>query len=99
MNVEQIFVIVFGLILVGYVVLYINGRKYLETFQNGKMEETFQNPNSMTGQTASDIYPSVPPISIPDISPSSKPGRVVMETTSLDPVAKEAIKSFNCIIY
>ena len=86
MNGEQIFVILFGLILVGYIVLYINGRKYLETFQN---------PNSMTGQTASDIYPAVPPISVPDIPASSKPGRVVMETTSLDPVAKGAIKELD----
>lgn len=83
MNGEQIFVIFFILVLIGYVVLYINGRKYLETFQN---------PSSMTGPTAGDIYPVVPPIAIPDIPASSKPGRVVMETTSLDPVAKGAIK-------
>ena len=82
MNVEQLFVILFGLILIGYVVLYINGRKYLETFQN---------PDSMTGKTAADIYPSTPPIQAPQVDVSSKPGRVVMETTSLDPVAKGAI--------
>jgi hypothetical protein len=82
MNVEQLFVILFGLILIGYVVLYINGRKYLETFQN---------PDSMTGKTSSDIYPSTPPIAMPQIDASSRPGRVVMETTSLDPVAKGAI--------
>jgi hypothetical protein len=86
MNGEQIFVILFGLILAGYIVLYINGRKYLETFAN---------PDSMTGQTASDIYPVVPPISIPDARVSSRPGRVVMETTSLDPVAKDAIKDLD----
>jgi hypothetical protein len=82
MNVEQLFVILFGLILIGYVVLYINGRKYLETFQN---------PDSMTGKTSSDIYPSTPPIAMPQVDASSRPGRVVMETTSLDPVAKGAI--------
>ena len=80
------FVILFALILVGYVVLYINGRKYLETFQN---------PSSMTGKTAGDIYPVTPPIAVPDIPASSRPGRVVMETTSLDPVAKDAIKSLD----
>ena len=80
------FVILFGLILVGYVVLYINGRKYLETFQN---------PDSMTGKKAGDIYPVVPPIVVPDTPASSRPGRVVMETTSLDPVAKGAIKDLD----
>jgi hypothetical protein len=85
MNVEQIFVILFGLILLGYIVLYINGRKYLETFQN---------PDSMTGKTAGDIYPSVPPIPPPLVN-TSKPGKVVMETTSLDPVAKGAIKDLD----
>ena len=73
MNREQIFVIIFALILVGYLVLYINGRKYLETFQN---------PDSMTGQTAGDIYPTATPVMRPTPNPSSKPGRVVMETTS-----------------
>lgn len=86
MNGEQIFVIFFVLILLGYVVLYINGRKYLETFQN---------PDSMTGKTAGDIYPVAPPIAIQDTPASSKPGRVVMETTSLDPVAKGAIKDLD----
>lgn len=86
MNGEQIFVILFGLILVGYIVLYINGRKYLETFQN---------PDSMTGKTAGDIYPAAPPVMPPSVPASSKPGRVVMETTSLDPVAEGAIKSLD----
>jgi hypothetical protein len=83
MNGEQIFVIFFILVLIGYGVLYVNGRKYLETFQN---------PASMTGPTAGDIYPVVPPIVVPDTPASSRPGRVVMETTSLDPVARDAIK-------
>ena len=86
MNGEQIFVILLGLILIGYVVLYITGRKYLETFQN---------PNSMTGPTAGEIYPVVPPIQPPRESSMeglSQPGRVVMETTALDPVAKGQIQ-------
>jgi hypothetical protein len=86
MNGEQIFVILFALILVGYVVLYLNGRKYLETFQN---------PNSMTGPTAGDIYPVVPPINKTVEDYTARPGRVVMETTSLDPVAKGAIQDLD----
>ena len=86
MNGEQIFVILFGLILVGYIVLYINGRKYLENFQN---------PDSMTGPTASQIYPVQPPVAVQAGPPSARPGRVIMETTSLDPVAKGAIKDLD----
>lgn len=86
MNGEQIFVILFGLILVGYIVLYINGRKYLEKFQN---------PDSMTGPTVGQIYPVQPPVSVPVEPPSARPGRVIMETTSLDPVAEGAIKDLD----
>lgn len=86
MNKEQIFVIIFALVLVGYLVLYVNGRKYLETFQN---------PDSMTGKTAGDIYPTAPPVMPPTPSATSKPGRVIMESTSLDPVAKGAIKDLD----
>jgi len=83
MNGEQIFVILFGLIIIGYLVLYISGRKYLETFQN---------PQAMTGPTAGQIYPAQPPTGVASVATtSSKPGRVIMETTSLDPVAKDAI--------
>lgn len=85
MNGEQLFVILFGLILIGYAVLYVSGRKYLETFQN---------PESMTGPTAGEIYPVQPPTS-PSIDTSRRPGRVVMETTSLDPVAKGAINDLS----
>jgi hypothetical protein len=82
MNGEQIFVILFALIIIGYVFLYVSGRKYLETFQN---------PGAMTGPTAAQLYPAQPPIDIPVETSSSRPGRVIMETTSLDPVAKGAI--------
>jgi hypothetical protein len=86
MNGEQIFVILFALIIIGYIVLYISGRKYLETFQN---------PEAMTGPTAGQLYPELPPTA-PLVEPSSaKPGRVIMETTSLDPVAKGAIHDLN----
>ena len=82
MNGEQIFVILFALIIIGYIVLYISGRKYLETFQN---------PGAMTGPTAGEIYPVQPPTAIPVETSSSRPGRVIMETTSLDPVARGTI--------
>jgi len=88
MNGEQIFVIFFALVVIGYIVLYVSGRKYLETFQN---------PNSMTGPTAGQIYPVQPPTTVPSdaITVSSKPGRVVMESTSLDPVATDAINDLD----
>ena len=88
MNGEQIFVILFALVVIGYIVLYVSGRKYLETFQN---------PNSMTGPTAGQIYPVQPPTTVPSdaITVSSKPGRVVMESTSLDPVANDAINDLD----
>jgi hypothetical protein len=87
MNGEQIFLILFVLIILGYIALYISGRKYLETFQN---------PQSMTGPTAAELYPAVPPTMVPaSMETGSRPGRVVMETTSLDPVATEAIRSLD----
>lgn len=86
MNGEQIFVILFALILIGYVVLYITGRKYLETFQN---------PNSMTGPTAGDIYPVTPPTMVSTPIDTSQPGRVIMEQTSIDPVARGNIESLD----
>jgi len=51
----------------------------------------------MTGPTASQIYPVQPPAKAPSdaVSVSSKPGRVVMESTSLDPVANDAINDLD----
>ena len=86
MNGEQIFVILFALILIGYVILYITGRRYLETFQN---------PNSMTGPTAGQIYPATPPVISTPSDPVLQPGRVIMEQTSMDPVAKGQIQDLN----
>ena len=72
----------FGIILVGYIVLYVKGRKYLENFQTN------------TGSTAAEIYPTPLPTMPPSV-PDARAGRVVMEYTNLDPVAKESIQSLD----
>jgi hypothetical protein len=83
MNGETLFMILFGLILLGYIVLYVKGRKYLEDFQSG------------TGLTAGQIYPTPPPTMSQMTAPDTRAGRVVMEYTTLDPVAKDTIKSLD----
>lgn len=84
MDGETLFILLFALILVGYAVLYVKGRTYLETFQNAG-----------TGSTVSEIYPTPPPTVDMEPEPSGRPGQVLMETTSLDPVARESIQSVN----
>lgn len=80
--------ILFGLILFGYIILYVKGRKYLEPFQNAG-----------TGPTVNQIYPVPPPL-MPETAPiDSRPGRVVMEQTSLDPVAQGQIKKLDDFEY
>jgi hypothetical protein len=83
MNGDMLFMILFGVILIGYIFLYVKGRKYLEGFQG------------TTGPTVADIYPSVAPIQpqIPEID--SKPGRVLMEYTSMDPATREATQGLD----
>ena len=88
MNGDVIFMILFGLILFGYIILYVKGRKYLEPFQNAG-----------TGPTVNQIYPVPPPL-MPETAPiDSRPGRVVMEQTSLDPVAQGQIKKLDDFEY
>ena len=88
MNGDVIFMILFGLILFGYILLYVKGRKYLEPFQNAG-----------TGPTVNQIYPVPPPL-MPETAPiDSRPGRVVMEQTSLDPVAQGQIKKLDDFEY
>lgn len=80
--------ILFGLILFGYILLYVKGRKYLEPFQNAG-----------TGPTVNQIYPVPPPL-MPETAPiDTRPGRVVMEQTSLDPVAQGHIKKLDDFEY
>jgi hypothetical protein len=83
MNGETLFMMLFGLILLGYIVLYVKGRKYLEEFQSG------------TGPTAGDIYPAPPPTMPQMTPPDDRAGRVIMEYTTLDPVAKDNIQSLD----
>lgn len=84
MDGETLFIILFALILIGYAVLYVKGRKYLESFQNAG-----------TGPTVSEIYPSPPPTMNMVPEPRARPGRVIMEQTTLDPVSRETIKSMD----
>jgi hypothetical protein len=88
MNGDVIFMILFGLILFGYILLYVKGRKYLEPFQNAG-----------TGPTVNQIYPVPPPL-MPETAPiDTRPGRVVMEQTHLDPVAQGHIKKLDDFEY
>jgi len=89
MNGEVLFITLFGMIIFGYIVLYIKGRKYLETFQSGSIEND-------TGPTVGELYPTPPPVNRIDMSDQATPQRrprLIMETTSLDPVSRDAIKS------
>jgi len=88
MNGDVIFMILFGLILFGYILLYVKGRKYLEPFQNAG-----------TGPTVNQIYPVPPPLMAETAPIDSRPGRVVMEQTSLDPVAQGHIKKLDDFEY
>jgi len=92
MNGETVFMILFGLILFGYIFLYVKGRKYLETFQDA-------GAGAGTGPTVGQIYPAPPPLMQPTAPIDSRPGRVVMEQTNLDPVAKDSIKSLDDFEY
>lgn len=68
--------------------MYVKGRKYLEPFQNAG-----------TGPTVNQIYPVPPPL-MPETAPiDTRPGRVVMEQTSLDPVAQGHIKKLDDFEY
>jgi hypothetical protein len=88
MNGDVIFMILFGLILFGYILLYVKGRKYLEPFQDAG-----------TGPTVNQIYPVPPPL-MPETAPiDTRPGRVVMEQTHLDPVAQGHIKKLDDFEY
>lgn len=85
MDGQTIFMILFALILIAYAILYLGGKQYLrEYFQSGG-EAGAGSP------TAAERWPAPVPIA-PPLQEAAKPGRVVMEYTSLDPVAKGAIQ-------
>ena len=68
--------------------MYVKGRKYLEPFQDAG-----------TGPTVNQIYPVPPPL-MPETAPiDTRPGRVVMEQTHLDPVAQGHIKKLDDFEY
>ena len=68
--------------------MYVKGRKYLEPFQDAG-----------TGPTVNQIYPAPPPL-MPETAPiDTRPGRVVMEQTHLDPVAQGHIKKLDDFEY
>ena len=90
MDGETLFMILFGLILVGYIVLYINGRKYLEGFQANANAVGVSN----TGPTAGDLYPTPPPL-LPTMEMDERPGRVLMEQVNVDPAEKQRVQSLD----
>ena len=96
MDGQAFFMIVFMLILIGYAAMYLGGRRYLrEYFQDGS--------SGMGGgaagagsPTADQRWPAPLPVApVPTPAESTAPGRVLMEYTSLDPVAKGAIQSLD----
>jgi hypothetical protein len=88
MNGEELFMLLFGLIILGYAVLYIGGRNYLrDGFQSGGAA-------GAGGPSVGQLYPTPMPVPPPSRD-SSGSGRVLMEYTTMDPVAKERIQSLN----
>jgi len=86
MDGQKLFMVLFGTILVGYVVLYLGGRNYLS--------EPFQNAGA-GGSSVGQLYPTPLPVAPPLADTSAKPGRVLMEYTTQDPVAREAVRSLD----
>jgi len=84
MDGQSVFMLLFGLILIGYVVLYLGGRHYLR--------ESFQSGAGANSPTAGQLYPTPMPVAA---APPAGSGRVLMEYTTLDPVAKGAIQKLD----
>lgn len=84
---ETLFMLLFGMILVGYIILYLKGRKYLEAFQGMGAGQT--------GPSARELYPTPPPLLTPTGPIDARPGRVIMEQVNLDTVAKDRIQSLD----
>jgi len=84
MDGQCVFMLLFGLILIGYVVLYLGGRHYLR--------ESFQSGAGANSPTAGELYPTPMPVAA---APPAGSGRVLMEYTTLDPVAKGAIQKLD----
>jgi hypothetical protein len=102
MDGQSIFMALFGLILVGYAVMYFGGRQYLrEYFQSGSGQG--QGGAAGAGSpTAAERWPAPLPTAPPLQQPTgataggpTKPGQVLMEYTTPDSVAKGAIQSLD----
>jgi hypothetical protein len=90
MNGEQLFMLLFGLIILGYVVLYIGGRNYLrDGFQSGSGGGAGAGSPSV-GQ----LFPTPMPVP-PQAANSDGSGRVLMEYTTMDPVAKGQLQNLD----
>ena len=88
MDGQAFFMILFGLILVGYAFLYLGGRHYLkENFQDGTEA-------GAGSQVAEQRWPTAMPVMTEPV-PTQDPGRVLMEYTTRDPVAKGAVQSLD----
>lgn len=83
---QSLFMMLFGIIMIGYVFLYLGGRNYLR--------EGFQNAGA-GGSSVGQIYPTPMPVMPSASSPEPGTGRVLMEYTTLDPVAKGAIQKLD----
>ena len=87
MDGQSLFMLLFGLILIGYVILYLGGRNYLrENFQAGAESPT-------VGQ----LYPAPPVMATAVVAPQvgEGTGRVIMEYTTKDPVESRPIRSLD----
>ena len=88
MNGEQLFMLLFGLIILGYVVLYIGGRNYLrDGFQSG-------GGAGAGSPSVGQLFPTPMPVP-PQATNSDGSGRVLREYTTMDPVAKGAIQNLD----
>jgi len=75
MNGEQLFMLLFGLIILGYVVLYMGGRNYLrDGFQSGSGA-------GAGSPSVSQLFPTPMPVLAKDTNEDG-PGRVLMEYTN-----------------
>ena len=86
MDGQKLFMFLFGMILIGYVLLYLGGRNYLR--------ESFQDAGA-NGSSVAQLYPTPIPVAPPIGDPSPQPSRVLMEYTTKDPVAREAVRSLD----
>lgn len=78
--------LIFGLIILGYVILYLSGRNYLR--------DGFQSGAGANSPTVGQLYPTPMPI-LQNNSTHTGSGRVLMEHTSMDPIAKNSIQKMD----